>query len=112
MGDFLRPPSSLHQRVPDFKPNAFCFPSHLVVPKPQHLDALLRQKAIPLFVTRTLIGKSVPATIGFDREMGSNTEKVQEINAAGILAAELELLKTAVAKQKPEAFLVVGRFAS
>lgn len=83
-----------------------------MIPKPQHLDALLRQKAISFLVARTLIGKSVPATIGFNRETSSNTEKIQKVNAAGILAVEFEFLKAAGTKQTPQTLLGVCGFAS
>ena len=98
VGDFLLPSSSFHQSVPDLKPDTFGFPPHLMVPKAQHFDALYSQEMVPICVAGTLVRKSVPATVYLHREARRDTKEIEEVNAAGILAPELEVGEATVAK--------------
>jgi hypothetical protein len=98
--------------MPDFKPDAFSFPPHLVVPKTQHFDALLRQKTISFFVADTLIGKAVPAAVEFHRPPRSDAKKIQEVDAARILATKFEFCKAPGAEQTPGALPGIGGLAA
>jgi len=80
----------------DFEPHTFDFRPHLVIPKAPHLDSLISQKAIALFVARPLFGKTVPAAVKFHRQPRCNAEKIQEVDAARVLAAKFEISKTPV----------------
>ena len=89
---------SRHQRIPNFKANAFGFLPHFVIPETQHLNSLLSQKFVSHFITHELVGKAVSATIEFHCQAGCNAEKVEVVNAARILATKFELLKVAIAE--------------
>ena len=83
-----------------------------MIPKSQHLDALLREKFIPLFIAGTLIGKTVAAAVKFHREFCARAIEIQEVNAAGVLAAKFEFAETLVTQQTPQpSFGVGGLFA-
>jgi len=98
--------------VPDFKPHRFEFAAQLMIPETQHLDALLGEEPIALFIPSSLIWKTVSATIEFDRKLCDGTVEIQEVDAARILAAELEFVETMVTQQTPQALLGVSGFGA
>jgi len=79
-----------------------------MVPKAEHFDALFSQETISLFVAGTLVGKSVPAAGRLHCEARDDTRKIEEVDAARVLAAELEVREATITKQTPQAFLAVG----
>ncbi len=79
-----------------------------MVPEAEDVDAALREKAVARCVLCALIGKSVAASIHFYRQLCGGAEEVEEVDAAGVLAAELELGEAPVPQQTPEPFLGVG----
>ena len=105
--DFLHPSTSFHQSVPDFKSQTVSFPPHLAVPKAQHFDVLFSQESVSVFVAGTLVRKSMPAAVQLHREPCLDTEKIEKVDAAWVLAAKLEFRKPTVTQQIPQAFLRV-----
>jgi len=108
VGNFLRPPILFHLGVPDFKPDTFSFPPHLMIPKAPHFDALFNQETVSLFVAVTLVWKSVPAAVQLHCESCRNAKEIEDVDAARVLAAKLEFCKAPVAQQSPQAFFGVG----
>jgi hypothetical protein len=98
----------LHQCVPDFKSHRFKFASQLMIPKTQYLDSFFREEFVSFFIFSALIWKPVPAAVQFNRELCYGAKEIEEINTAGILAAEFELGKTPVAEQTPQALFGFG----
>jgi len=72
-----------------------------MIPKTQHLDALFGEKSASFFIPGPLVRKAVSTTIKFNCEFCYRAVKVEEVNAAGILAAEFEFNKAAVTQQTP-----------
>jgi hypothetical protein len=72
-----------------------------VIPEPQHLDVLRREKPIPFLIPCPLVRESVVPAIQLDCELGERAMEVEEVRAAGVLAAELELRKMPVTEQPP-----------
>jgi hypothetical protein len=94
--------------VPDLEPDGFGFVAELMVPEAKDPDAAFREKAVARRVLCALVGKSMAASIHFDRQLCGGAEEVEEVDAAGVLAAELELGEPPIPQQAPEAFLGVG----
>jgi len=59
-------------------------------------------------ISRSLVRKTVSATVKFDSQLCFGAEKIEEVDAAWILAAEFEFAEAPIAQQAPEAFLSVG----
>jgi len=80
-----------------------------MIPKTQHLDALSGDKPVSLFISGALVWKSVSAAVKFNREFCDRAEKIEEVNAAWILA-EFELGEAVVAQQTPQSFFSIRGF--
>ena len=83
-----------------------------MIPEAEHLDALVCQKLIPLFVSGPLIGKAMSTAVEFDNQLRERAVEIEKVDPARILAAEFELSKATVAEQTPQAFLGVAGFLS
>lgn len=110
--ELLRASSAFHPRMPDFKTHARGFTLHLMVPKAQDLDALLREKSVSFFIAGALIREAVATAIGLHGQPGRDAKEIEEVNAARMLATKLECSKPAVAQQSPEALFRISGFAS
>ena len=84
----------------------------LMIPKTEHLDPSVSEELISFFVFGSLIGKAVSAAIQFHSQLGQRAVKVEEVNAARILAAEFEFGEAAVAQQTPQTFFSISGFLS
>src|SRR5262249_6369639 len=109
-GNHLLLSRSLHQRVPDLKPNRLQFAAHLVIPETQHFDALRSEELVSLLIPRPLIREAVTAAVQFDGQLGARAVEIEEVDTARVLATELEVAETAISKQAPETLLRVGGF--
>src|SRR5207237_8359717 len=109
-GDFFRAARPFHQCVPDLNPDCFEFAPQLMIPETQHLDAVFGEKLIPFFVPGPLVREAMSAAIEFDRKLCGGTVEIQEVDAARMLAAELEFIETMVTQHTPQALLGVGGF--
>ncbi len=67
-----------------------------MVPKAQDLDALLREKPVPLLITGALIRESMPPSVCLNCQASFDTKKVEEVNATRVLATKLELFETPI----------------
>src|SRR5207244_6627316 len=81
-----------------------------MIPETEHFDALFREKTVSLFILGALVGKAVPTAIKFHGQLRARAAEVEEVDAAGVLAAELEFIETMVTQQTPQALLGVGGF--
>jgi hypothetical protein len=98
--------------VPDFKSHRFKFAMKLMIPKTEHLDPSVSEELISFFVFGSLVRKAVSAAIQFHSQLGKRAEKVEEVNAARILAAEFEFGEASVAQQTPQALFGFSGFLS
>ena len=81
--------------VPDFQQHAFAIPALLVVPEAEFLDVFRRQKFFPFRIVLLLFRHAMLEAIQFHAEAGGGTEKIQIVDARGMLAAEFEPGETA-----------------
>src|SRR2546427_4189419 len=81
-----------------------------MIPEAQHLDSLFREKAVSLFILGALVGKAVTAAIELDPELRDGAVRIEEVDAAGVLASKLEFIEAPSAKQAPETLFGFSRF--
>jgi len=96
--------------VPNLKPHGFQLATQLMIPEAQHFDALLREELISLPISGALIEKAVPAAVKFNRQLRDRAVEIEEVAAAGVLAAKFEIIEAMVAEQAPQALFGVGGF--
>jgi len=94
--------------VPDFKSHRFKLATHLMVPKAQHLDSLLGEELVSLLVSGTLVGETVSASVEFHCKLRQRAVEIEVVDAARILATELEFTEATVAEQAPQTFLGIS----
>ena len=83
--------------MPDFKPHGFKFAAQLMIPEAQHFDALFREKTVSLFISGPLIRETVSTAIQFHSQLRDGAVEIENVDAARVLSAELELVETMVA---------------
>jgi hypothetical protein len=94
--------------MPNLEPHGFEFTAKLMIPKPQDFDSLRFEEPRPLLISCAPLRKTMASTIEFNRELCHRAVEIQEVDATGVLPAELELVETAMAQQTPHAFLGIG----
>ena len=91
-GDFFSAASPFHQCVPDLKPNRLEFAAQLMIPEAQDLDPSLVEKLVPFFIPGASIWEAMSAAVELDGEFRDRAVEIQEVAAAGILAAKFVLM--------------------
>ena len=66
------------------------------------MDVVVLQIAFPFLVRLPLLRKSVPAAIGFNRELGFQAEEVQIVRTDWMLSAEFAVEQLPVTEMAPE----------
>src|SRR5207253_760218 len=78
--------------------------AHRVVPKPNHFDAKISEKCIPLLVCGFPVGMSMFPAIQFDRQTGFSAVEVQVVRAHRMLPAEFASCDLAISQPAPKEF--------
>jgi hypothetical protein len=78
------------QGVPDFQQHAWAIFVPLMIPKPQHLNALFREKRFPCLIAFDAFRQPVLKTIQLHRQPRLWAIEVEKEFAQRMLAAELE----------------------
>lgn len=90
----------LHHCLINRLKHPFCFHKHLIIPKSQDTNTLLRQKfSTNLIVIRLF---KVLATVQFNDKLEFVAVKIEDVAAFRMLATEFQVKESMVAKQMPE----------
>ncbi len=98
--------------MPDLKPHGSKLTAQFVIPEAQNFDAMFGQKTVSLFIFGPLVRQAMPTAVEFDSQLCDSAIEIQEADAAGVLAAEFEIVEAMVAQQTPQTFLSIGGFGT
>jgi hypothetical protein len=96
------------ERIPDFQQHAFAIIIPLVIPKPQHRNALAYQVILTNQIMFHSFGKTVLRAIEFQIQLSCRTIEVKNVIPHRMLPAELEPRETPSPQRLPKSLFFFG----
>ena len=100
------------QRVPNFQQTSVAIFLPLMIPEPEGLNALLRQKFFPRFIPLNSFRQTMLKAVEFDIQLRISAVKIQDMSASCVLPAKFEAGELPSSQRPPKLFFFIGLVAA